>query len=123
MNTHLDTLVASATSEAIDSPDQQAFHLLDDPDVAALFAEIDALVCAALTPVRCRRNQSPGAPYSGPGRLAGPVGHWSELGTDQCTASAPSNAALRLTTTRDRAQRPPRSTTTQGRQVMASQQI
>jgi hypothetical protein len=36
MNTHLDTLVASATSEAIDSPDQQALHLLDDPDVAAL---------------------------------------------------------------------------------------
>jgi hypothetical protein len=31
MNTHLDTLVASATSEAIDSPDQQALHLLMIP--------------------------------------------------------------------------------------------
>ena len=108
MNRHLDTLVASATSEAIDSPDQQALHLLDDPDVAALFAEIDALLCAALTlSVVRRRHQSPGAPDSGPGRLAGPVGYWSELGTDQCTASAPSNAALRLTTTATR-QRPPR---------------
>jgi hypothetical protein len=97
MNTHLDTSVAPATSEAIDSPDQQALHLLDDPDVAALFAEVDALLCAALTPVRC----SPAPPVTGCA-LLGP--HWSELGTDQCTASAPSNAALRLTTTRDRAQ-------------------
>jgi hypothetical protein len=65
MMTHLDTVVAPA-SEAIDRPDQQALHLLDDPEVAALIAEVDAVLCAALTPVRCHRVRPTRAPVGWP---------------------------------------------------------
>lgn len=109
MNTHLDTLVASATSEAIDSPDQQALHLLDDPDVAALFAEIDALVCAALTPVRC----SPAPPVTGCA-LLGPRSAGRSCGALVRARDGPVHRVRAVQrgpptdNNRDRAQRPPR---------------
>ena len=52
-----------------------------DPDVAALIAEVDAILCAALTPAR--RPPAPpvtGCAFSRPGRLVGPAVRWSALG-------------------------------------------
>jgi hypothetical protein len=106
MNTHLDTLVASATNEAIDSPDQQALHLLD---VAALFAEVDALLCAALTPVRC----SPAPPVTGCA-LLGPRSARRSCGALVRARDGPVRRVRAVQrgpptdNNRDRAQRPPR---------------
>ena len=85
MNTHLDTLAASATSEHIDSAEQKV-TCARGSRCCGLFAEVDAILCAALAPVRFRRrHQSPDVLSLGPGRPAGPVGHWSERGEDQYT--------------------------------------
>jgi hypothetical protein len=65
---HTDT-VAPATSDTSDSPESEILYL--DPDVAALIAEIDEILCAALTPDR----QPPAPPATGSAglepRLAG----------------------------------------------------
>ena len=57
------------------------FEILDvDPDVAALIAEVDAILCAALTPAR--RPPAPpvtGSDFSTPGRLDGPAVRRSAL--------------------------------------------
>jgi hypothetical protein len=50
---------APATSDTIDSPDSEILYL--DPDVAKLIAEVDAILCAALAPVR----QPPAPPATG----------------------------------------------------------
>jgi hypothetical protein len=55
---HLVT-AALATSDTIDSPESEILYL--DPDVEALIAEVDAILCAALTPAR----QSPAPPATG----------------------------------------------------------
>ena len=56
---------APATSDTIDSPESEILYL--DPDVAALIAEVDAILCAALpypsaagaTSHRLRRHRAP----------------------------------------------------------------
>jgi hypothetical protein len=50
---------ALATSGTIDSPESEILYL--DPDVAALIFEVDAILCAALTPTR----QPPAPPATG----------------------------------------------------------
>lgn len=50
---------APATSDTIDSPESEILYL--DPDVAPLIAEVDAILCAALTPAR----QPPAPPATG----------------------------------------------------------
>jgi hypothetical protein len=116
--THLDTVVAPA-SEAIDRPDQQALHLLDDPEVAALIAEVDAILCAALTPVRC----SPAPPVTGCA-LLGPRSAGRSCGALVPAWEGPAHRvrAVQRGPPTDNNPRP-RSTTTPGSQVMASQQI
>jgi hypothetical protein len=47
--TQINTL-APATGDTIGSPETEILYL--DPDTAALFAEVDAILCAALAPVR-----------------------------------------------------------------------
>jgi hypothetical protein len=42
--------VAPATNDTIGSPETEILYL--DPDTAALIAEVDAILCAALTPAR-----------------------------------------------------------------------
>jgi hypothetical protein len=70
--TSVGTAVVPATSGTIGSLE---FEILDlDPDVAALIAEVEAIVCAALTPAR----RPPAPPVTGsdflmPGRLDGPA--------------------------------------------------
>ena len=55
------------------------FEILDlDPDVAALIAEVDAILCAAQT--LARRPPAPpgtGSDFSRPGRPNGPAVRWS----------------------------------------------
>lgn len=46
MMTHLDTVAALATSDTAGRLEPEILYL--DPDIAALFAEVDALLCAAL---------------------------------------------------------------------------
>jgi hypothetical protein len=55
---HLVT-AAPANSDTIDGPESGILCL--DPDVAALIAEVDAILCAALTPAR----QPPAPPATG----------------------------------------------------------
>jgi hypothetical protein len=43
---------APATSDTIDCPESEILYL--DPDVAALIAEVDAILCAALSPARAQ---------------------------------------------------------------------
>ena len=50
---------APPTSDTIDSPESEILYL--DPDVTALIAEVDAILCAALTPTR----QPPAPPATG----------------------------------------------------------
>lgn len=50
MMTHLDTVAVPASSVAIVSVEPEILHL--DPDVAMLFAEVDAILCAAVIPAR-----------------------------------------------------------------------
>lgn len=76
MMTHLGTTIAGDT---IESPELEILDLA--PDVVALIDEIDAILCAALAPVR----RPPAPPVTGcallsSGRLAGPVVRWSALG-------------------------------------------
>jgi hypothetical protein len=59
MMTHLDTVAASATSDTAASPEPEILYL--DPDTAALFAEVDAILCAA--PAFAR--QPPAPPVTG----------------------------------------------------------
>jgi hypothetical protein len=79
MMTHLDTAAVPAGSDATGSPELEILDL--DPDIAALIAEVDAILCAALAPVR----RPPAPPVTGcalvrPGRLVGPAVRWSALG-------------------------------------------
>ena len=83
MMTQISTVAAPATSDTIGGPETKIPYL--DPDIAALFAEVDVILCAALAP----------APSLGPGRLVGRGVHWFAHGVDQRTPSAPSNAVLR----------------------------
>jgi hypothetical protein len=49
--THINTVAAPASSDVIGSVVEPEILSLD-PDVAALFAEVDAILCAALGPAR-----------------------------------------------------------------------
>ena len=49
--THINTVAAPASSDAIGNAEPEILYL--DPDTAALFVEIDAILCAALDPARC----------------------------------------------------------------------
>jgi hypothetical protein len=72
MMTSLGTAAVLAASETIGSLE---FEILDlDPDVTALMAEVDAILCGALTPAR----RPPAPPVAGSditrsGRLDGPA--------------------------------------------------
>jgi hypothetical protein len=72
MMTSLAFAAVPATSGAIEMLE---FEILDlDPDVAALIAEVDAILCAALT--SARRPSAPpvaGSDIVRPGRLDGPA--------------------------------------------------
>jgi hypothetical protein len=59
MTTHVSTAATPANSDAIDGSDLNVLYL--DPDIAELFAEVDAILCAALEPARCL----PAPPVSG----------------------------------------------------------
>jgi len=48
--THIST--AAANNDTFGGSD--LIDLCQDPDIAALFAEVDAILCAALDPARCR---------------------------------------------------------------------
>jgi hypothetical protein len=50
MTTQLGTAAAPTTSDTIGTVEPEILHL--DPDTAALIAEVDAILCAALTPAR-----------------------------------------------------------------------
>jgi hypothetical protein len=50
MMTHLGTVAAATTSDTTGWAEPEMLYL--DPDTAALFAEVDAILCAALTPAR-----------------------------------------------------------------------
>jgi hypothetical protein len=70
MMTSLGTAAAPAASGTIGSLELEILDL--DPDVAALIAEVDAILCAALTPAR--RPAAPpvaGSHIARPGRLDG----------------------------------------------------
>ncbi len=58
MMTQLDT-AAPATGDTIGSLETEILYL--DPDIAALIADVDAILCAALTPAR----QQPAPPATG----------------------------------------------------------
>jgi hypothetical protein len=72
MMTSLGTAAVPAASETIGSLE---FEILDlDPDVAALMAEVDAILCAA--PTSARRPPPPpvaGSDIARPGRRDGPA--------------------------------------------------
>ncbi len=97
MMTQLSTAALPAASDTIGGLE---FEILDlDPDVAALIAEVDAILCAALTPAR----RPPTPPVTGC-TFVRPVG-WSVLrwggspsGVDPCNPCTPRNAALRSQT-------------------------
>ncbi|MDT5170123.1 MAG: hypothetical protein QOD02_3454, partial [Mycobacterium sp.] len=55
MMTHLGTVVARTTSETIGRAEREILY--SDPDTAALVAEVDAILCAAL--LRARRPPAP----------------------------------------------------------------
>jgi hypothetical protein len=94
MMTSLGTAAVLAASETIGSLE---FEILDlDPDVTALMAEVDAILCAALT--LARRPPAPpvaGSDISRPGQLDGPAMRRPLPGPRQCTPCEPFNAALR----------------------------
>lgn len=72
MMTSLSTAAVPAASGTIGT---LAFEILDlDPDVAELIAEVDAILCAALTPAR-RPSAPPlaGSDIARPNRLDGPA--------------------------------------------------
>jgi hypothetical protein len=48
---HINTMAAPVNSDPIGSAEPEILYL--DPDIAALFAEVDAILCAALSPARC----------------------------------------------------------------------
>jgi hypothetical protein len=50
--THINTMAAPANSPTIGSAEPEVLYL-EDPDVAELFAEVDAILCEALNPARC----------------------------------------------------------------------
>jgi hypothetical protein len=52
MTTQLGTVAAPTTSDTIGTVEPEILHL--DPDTAALIAEVDAILSAALTPARRR---------------------------------------------------------------------
>ena len=115
MMTHLDTVAAPASSVAIVSVEPEFLYL--DPDVAALFAEVDAILYAALAPAR-----RPPAPPAGCALVG------SRLAGRSCGALVgprrgpvhPVWAVQRGPPTRNSPR--PRSTTPRERQVVASQQ-
>jgi hypothetical protein len=116
MMTSLGTAAEPAASGTIGNLD---FEILDlDPDVAALIAEVEVILCAALTPA-CRSPAPPvtGSDFSMPGRLNGPAVRRS---TPRRAPVRPVRAAQRSPPTREQPR--PRSTTPCERQVMASQQ-
>ena len=49
--THISTVAAPADNATIATIEPEILYL--DPDIAALFAEVDAILCAALDPARC----------------------------------------------------------------------
>jgi hypothetical protein len=57
MMTQISTVAAPATGDTIDSLETEILYL--DPDTAALMAEVDAILCAALA--RARRPPTPPA--------------------------------------------------------------
>lgn len=59
MMTQLGTVAAPTTSGTIGTVEPEILYL--DPDIAALIAEVDAILCAALTPTR----QPPAPPATG----------------------------------------------------------
>jgi hypothetical protein len=76
--THLGA-VAPATGDSVGVLEAEILYL--DPDTAPLIAEVDAILCAELTPTR-RPPVPPvtGCALMGPGRLVGPGLRWSALG-------------------------------------------
>jgi hypothetical protein len=50
MMTHLGAVAAPTTSDTIGRAEPEILYL--DPDTAVLFAEVDAILCAALAPAR-----------------------------------------------------------------------
>ncbi|BBY21537.1 hypothetical protein MSTO_17420 [Mycobacterium stomatepiae] len=68
--THINT-VAAPTNNATSDTAEPVLHL--DPDVAALFAEIDAILCAALEPAR----RPPAPPATGCALLEPRSAGWS----------------------------------------------
>ncbi len=115
MMTQLSTAALPAASDTIGGLE---FEILDlDPDVAALIAEVDAILCAALTPAR--RPPTPpvtGCTFVRPGRLVGPaVGRFAI----RCGPVQPVHAAQRSPPVPDW---PATKVSKSERQVMASQQ-
>ncbi len=51
MSQHQNIVAATPGSDSIGIAEPEILHL--DPDVATLFAEVDAILCAALSPYRC----------------------------------------------------------------------
>jgi hypothetical protein len=71
MMTNMGSAAVPAASESIGSLE---FEILDlDPDVAALMAEVDAILCAALTTARRPAHPVAGSDSSRPGGLDGPA--------------------------------------------------
>lgn len=50
MMTHINTVAAPTTNDTVGNPETEILYL--DPDIATLFAEVDAILCAALAPAR-----------------------------------------------------------------------
>jgi hypothetical protein len=112
---HLGT-VAPATGDSVGVLEPEILYL--DPDIAALIAEVDAILCASLTPTR----RPPVPPVTGwalmrPGRLVGPALRRSALGR---RPAQPVRAVQRSPPTPP--QPPTNGQQSSERQVMASQQ-
>ena len=83
MLTSVDTTAASTTSAIAGTLELDIVDL--DPDVTALIADVDAILCAALTPARARRPPVPRVTGSDRPRL-------DRLGGPSVRPSAPRHA-------------------------------
>ena len=92
--THISTAPAPADNDTFGGSDLNVLYL--DPDIVALFAEIDAILCAALDPALCPPAPPvTGCPRRGPGRLAGRGVCLPAPAQDHCNPFGPSSAAPR----------------------------